>query len=105
MILELPLTNVPAYKFVTQLGDRKFRFRFAWNDRNGTWNFDLYNADTDALIVGSLTVCLGADLLAPYAFGIGALYALDTLTGNKPAALDDLGTRVKMYWASEDEKL
>ena len=103
MILELPFTSDPAYVFTTQLGETKYRFDVKFNDRSGVWTLDLYDATTQTLIVASLPLVLGQDILEPYNFGIGALFCVDTTGQGLDAGADELGSRVKVYWAIPDE--
>jgi hypothetical protein len=51
-------------------------------------------------IVSGLAVVLGADLLKPYALGIGTLIVVDETSTNTEAALDSLGSSVNLYWVS-----
>lgn len=103
MILELPFTSEPAYVFTTQLGDAKFTFDVKFNDRSGVWTADIYDAVSKLLIVSSLALVLGQDLLEPYNFGMGSLFCVDTSGQGLDAGPDELGARVKVYWASQDE--
>lgn len=103
MIIELPFSSDPAQTFVTQLGETKYLFDARYNDRSGVWTVDLYNDATKALIVASLPLVLGQDLLEPYNFDMGSLLCVDTTTQGQEAGPEDLGSRVKVYWFSPDE--
>lgn len=103
MILEIPVSNDPAQVFTTQLGEAKYVFDVRYNDRSGVWTLDLYEASTQALIVASLPLVTGQDLLEPYNFGIGSLLCVDGSGQGEDAGPDDLGDRVKLYWFSPDE--
>ena len=103
MILELPFSNDPAQVFTAQLGDTKYTIDAKYNDRSGVWTLDLYDAATQALVVASLPLVIGQDLLEPYNFGIGSILCVDTSGQGADAGPDDLGERVKVYWFSPDE--
>lgn len=103
MILELPFSNDPAQVFTTQLGEAKYAVEAKYNDRSGVWTLDLYDTSTQALIVASLPMVIGQDLLEPYNFGIGSILCVDTSGQGTDAGPDDLGVRVRVYWFSPDE--
>lgn len=103
MIVELPFSSDPAQDFTIQLGDTKFRIEAKYNDRSGIWTLDIYDAQTQALIIASMPIVIGQDLLEPYNFGIGSILCVDTTGQGLDAGPDDLGDRVKVYWFSPDE--
>lgn len=103
MIIELPLSSDPAQTMVTQLGDVKYQIEAKYNDRSGVWTLDLAVASTSDVIVQSLPLVIGQDLLEPYNFDMGSLLVVDTSGRHKDAGPDDLGSRVKVYWFSPDE--
>lgn len=103
MILELPLSSDAAQIFTTQLGDAKYTFDVKYNDRSGVWTLDLYDASTQLMMVASLAMVIGQDLLEPYNFGIGSLLCVDSSGQGLDAGPDDLGDRIRVYWFSPDE--
>lgn len=103
MILELPFSSDPAQVFSTQLGDTKYTIEAKYNDRSGVWTIDLYDGPTRELIVASLPLVIGQDLLEPYNFGIGRILCVDGAGQGRDAGHDDLGERVKVYWFSPGE--
>lgn len=103
MIAEIPFDSTPNRGFVSQLGDRKFLFETRFNDRSGVWTLDLSDNTTKEVLLQSVPLVLGCDLLEPYNFGIGALLVQDTSNRGKDAGAEDLGERVKVYWLSPDE--
>ncbi len=105
MIAELPFSSDPAQKFTSQLGDAKYTIEAKYNDRSGVWTFDLYDGTSQQLMVASVPMVLGQDLLEPYNFGIGRIICIDTSKQGVEAGPNDLGVRVKVYWFSEDEVL
>ncbi len=103
MIIELPLSPDPSQRFTVQLGRVKYDFYVKFNSRSGVWTFDLAVSSTKAVLLQSIPIILGADLLQPYNLGIGRLIASDTSNRSKDATSDDLGTRVKLIWFSPEE--
>ena len=103
MIIELPLTPDPSQRFTVQLGRVKYDFYVKFNSRSGVWTFDLSVASSKAVLLQSIPIVLGADLLAPYNLAIGRLIATDTSSRGRDATTEDLGTRVKLVWFSIEE--
>lgn len=103
MIIELPLTSDPAQRFTVQLGRVKYDFYVKFNSRSGVWTVDLAVASTKAMLLKSIPVVLGADLLAPYNLAMGRLIAADTSNRSRDATVEDLGARVKLVWFSVEE--
>lgn len=103
MIIELPITSDAAQTFVTQLDDVKYQFDVIYNDRSGVWTMTITEYVAQTVIVNGLPIVLGQPLLEPYNFGIGELLVVDTSGSSRDAGADDMGTRVKVYWASADE--
>lgn len=102
-MLELPITNDPAQRFVSQLGEKKYQFDIQYNSRSGIWTFGMAEENGDTLLAGRAMV-LGADLLLPFNLGIGRLFMVDYMGTGKDATADDLGTRVGMVWVAEGEE-
>lgn len=103
MIIELPLTSDPAQTFTAQLGRVKYIFDVKFNSRSGVWTFDLFDASSKAVMLASIPIVLGVDMLWPYNLGIGRLIAADASNRSLDAGPDDLGTRVKVFWYSTEE--
>ena len=104
MIGEMPFTS-EAESVSFQLGNKKYLFETAYNDRSGVWTFDMYDDPTHELIIASIPLVLGQDLLEPYTLGVGRIICIDSSGQGLDAGPDDLGNRVKVYWYSEDEVL
>lgn len=103
MILTLPFTADPARECVTQLGAVKYILTTRYNDRIGVWALTIADFVTQAVILDSLALVLGTDLLAAYSLGIGSIVVNDEDGTGLDAGPDDLGVRVKVYWFSPDE--
>ena len=98
--LELPPSTDRPQSFTTQLGSAVYQFDLRWNDRSNVWTMDISDPVSGNPIVSGLAVVLGADLLKPYALGIGTLIVVDETSTNTEAALDSLGSSVNLYWVS-----
>ena len=107
MIIELPLSSDPAQIFTTQLGSVKYDFEVRYNDRSGAWTLDMADNTTKAAILSGVPLVLGQELFAPYNLNIGRIIVVDTNGTSQDATADanDLGTRVRVYWFSDDEVL
>lgn len=103
MIVELPFSNDPAQVMVTQLGDVKYVLEVKYNDRSGVWTLDITLAVDGTVLLQSLPLVLGQDLLEPYNLGMGRILVVDTSEQHLDAGFDDLGVRVKAYWFDEEE--
>jgi hypothetical protein len=102
MIYLLPFTNTPAQQLTITLDSGTFDFYVRWNERAQNWNMSIGNPATQATLVSNVPLLLGADLLSAYDLGIGyfIVYAEDGV--QEDAAFDDLGTRINVYYVSDD---
>src|SRR5208282_1439881 len=75
--LELPPSTDRPQRFTTQLGSAVYQFDLRWNDRSNVWTMDISDPVSGNPILSGLTVVLGADLMKPYALGIGILIVVD----------------------------
>jgi len=103
MVLELPITSDAAQNVITQLGDTKYELDIVYNDRSGVWSLSVKLFATQVVIAQSVPMLLGQSLLEPYNFDMGHLLMIDLSGQSKDAGPDDLGTRVKLYWFSDEE--
>lgn len=102
-ILRIPFTSEGAQRFVVQLGSTKYDFVINYNEISQTWILDIYDPVTGVLIVGTVALVIGADLLMPFNLNMGSLYAQAEDASGLDAGPNDLGVRVNVYWFSEDE--
>lgn len=100
-IQQLPLKpSIPFQKFSMTIDGATFVVNLRWNTRDGAWYFDLLDQGEDPIVSGVklvLGVALGrhsSDARMPR----GAFMASDLLNSGKDATLDDLGTRVLVYF-------
>src|ERR1700690_2176818 len=99
----VPFTACPAQTFTTTLGDLRLDIAARYNDRNGVWTFDIKRSVDSVALLSSVPILIGQDMLAPYALGIGPLFAVDASGASLDAGPDDLGGRVTVVWFSVDE--
>ncbi len=103
MMIELPVEAVASQRFTVQLAVDKYVFYIRWNDRAECFTLDLSEEVTGTILIEGAALVLGTDILEPYNFHIGSLLMIDGNGTGKDADLTTLGTRVKLYWFSEDE--
>lgn len=94
------IPTVPFYRFGTALDGIQFIFDVRWNGRDGAWYMDISTED-DILIAAGIKIVLG--VLLGYrsvdpAFPRGGIIASDLSNTGRDATLDDLGTRVAVYF-------
>lgn len=90
----------PSYTQRTTLDGREYVLGFDWNARDLSWYFSISDEDGAPILVGRKIVLdyplldrLVDDRAPP-----GAIVALDLSGRNEPPQLDDLGTRVILYY-------
>lgn len=100
-VFRLPLDAVaPNYRMSITLDDTPYIFDVRWNGRDGAWYFDLYDIVEAPILVG-IKIVLGAVLgvrSKDVRFPTGALYAVDLSGDGRDATIDDLGTRVVVFY-------
>ncbi len=92
--------SLPNQRFGTTLDDVQYLFDVRWNERDAAWYFDLL-AEDETPIRHGIKIVLGAALggrVAAAAFPRGVLMAADTTGAGVEPGLDDLGTRVVVYF-------
>lgn len=102
---EVPVTNDAAQRFTTQLGEPKLVFDIQWNDRSNLFSLTLSDETTQQVYFQGVPLVLGVDLLEPYNYRLGSLFVMDTTNRGQEANRDNFGDSVKLYWASEEEKV
>lgn len=102
----LPLVpSVPSYRVGTQLDGVQYVLDVRWNGRDGAWYMDILDEAAVAIRSG-VKIVLGAFLgrrTVNPAFPAGLLVAADLSGEGRDATLDDLGTRVVVYFYTFDE--
>lgn len=100
--VSLPLdpTAGPNYRVSTVLAGVQYVLDVRWNGRAEAWFLDVLNEEGDAIRRGIkivLGTLLGGRAVAPD-FPLGVFQAVDLTDSGTEAGLDDLGTRVQVYF-------
>ncbi len=100
-MIEIPLENItPRFTQEVELDGTTFVFAFEWNDRAGTWGFNLLNVERVPLITG-VALRVAQPLLNRFtgiAGPLGVLEAIDTSDAGLDPGYADLGQRVKLVY-------
>jgi len=70
---EFTFSADPDQKFSAVMNGKRTTLRFWWNHLNDRWSFDLYL--DDAPVLNARRVVGGVDLLEPFGFDLGKLFA------------------------------
>jgi hypothetical protein len=101
MAVEIPLRgDMPHYTFEVELEGAVYGFDFRWNERAEGWFVGMYNSRGEPLAVGKRLV-VAFPLFARHKgpdFPPGMLIAVDTTGEDRDPGLNDLGSRVKLYY-------
>lgn len=92
--------SVPFQTFGTVLDGIQYVLNFRWNGRAGAWYMDVLDEDEDPIRQG-IAVVLGAALgrrCVDPRYPPGVIYAVDTSGTGRDAGIDDLGSRVLLYF-------
>lgn len=93
------------YDFQVELENIVFSLEFIWNDREGSWYFNLYDTNGNMLLAG-LKVTISMPLLARFistSLPNGDFIAVDTTNQDIMPGLQDLGDRVLFCYFSNAE--
>jgi len=108
MPVELPLIpSVPFYTFGVDLEDLTYLIEMRWNGRDLAWYMSIMEEDETPIRMGIKVVLgtfLGRRSVNPL-FPPGLLAAVDLTGQGQDATLDDLGTRVVVYYYTAEEIL
>lgn len=88
-------------QFGTIINNQRVTIRLRWNLSSERWSFDLAIDDLPVL-TGRRIVC-GIDLLSPFNFGIGAIFALPAVPGAEPGREELPAGDVRLYHATQAE--
>ena len=100
-MLTFSITDSADQQFGSIIESRRVTIRLRWSVTSGRWSFDL--AIDDLPVLHGRRVVTGIDLLAPFHFGIGALFALPTVAGAAPGRDELANGEVRLYQASREE--
>lgn len=106
MIVVLPVEpSIPDQQFETNLDGTNYAIRVRWNSRMEQWFMDVMD-ETESPIAMGLALVLGAYIgkrCADPRFPPGLFMASDLANSGTDATLDDITTRVPIYYYSADE--
>ena len=95
--------GTPFYTVTVQLENFGFTFDFSWNEREGSWYFDIYNGN-NSLILSGIKVTLSVPLLGKFVIpGVppGDIMAIDTSNTDTMPGITDLGVRVLLTYITQ----
>lgn len=98
---EFIITNAADQQFGTILNDRRVTIRLRYNPTTDRWSFDL--SIDDLPVLHGRRIVMGIDLLAPFDFGIGMIFALPTEAGEEPDRDGLPSGLVRLYHATTEE--
>lgn len=99
---EIPLTNTPQ-TFQVQIGQQTYRLTLNWNKFAPAWMLDIADKNGN-LILGSVPLVTGVDLLAQYAYlGFGGeLWVQTDGDANAIPTFDNLGSQSHLYFITKE---
>jgi hypothetical protein len=100
-MIEIPVIDAADQQMAATLGGRRVTLRLRYNVNADRWTFDL--SIDDVPVLTGRKIVTGIDLLAPFKFGIGLLFADDGGKGILPGRTELPRGLVRLYHASEAE--
>ena len=105
MIVVPTFTDVSAYIENVALGATVYRLRFGYNERDDSWYVDILTIDEQPIVEGRRIVVDFPlfDRFTDQRLFDGDLFAIDTVGKQLEPGRLDLGERVELVFATEDE--
>ena len=100
-MIQLTVIDAPDQQFGAILSNRRVTMRLRYNPTSERWTFDL--SIDDLPVLHGRRIVTGIDLLEPFNFGIGALFALPVTPGAVPDRDALPNGTVRLYHATEAE--
>lgn len=97
--------SIPFYRFTTTIDSTNYIFDVRWNSRSERWAIDISEENGTSILHGGIIV-LGAAIGRTSTHLLlmsGVIVARDTTMELRDPGLDDLGTRVKVYYIPRDD--
>lgn len=91
----------PDQQFGTIIDGRRVTIRLRYNPNNDRWSFDL--SIDDVPVLHGRKIVTGVDLLAPFRFGLGVIFAAAVTPGSVPDRDALPRATVRMFHASDAE--
>lgn len=102
-MIQLPIDSfAPSYQVATEILGVTYLFDVRWNSRAESWFVSIADENEDPIVSGirlTLDAPLGRRCQDPR-FPAGRIFASDLSGGGREATLDDLGTRVIVYFGT-----
>lgn len=99
-MIEFTINDEPNQQFSTVIDNRRVTIKLWYSVFNDRWSADI-SIDGSPVLHGRKIVT-GVDLLAPFDFGIGVLFAFSE-TGDEPGRDQLPNGLVRIYHATQDE--
>lgn len=99
----IPIIDAAVQEFALTLNNKRCSFRWVINVWADRWSMDL--AIDDDYILRGRRIVTGVDLIAPFGFGIGRLYAVPVAPGIAPTRAAIVNRRVLFVHADPGEGL
>lgn len=100
-MIEFKITDAADQQFGAILNNRRVTMRLRYNTTTDRWSLDL--SIDDQPVLHGRRIVVGVDLLEPFGFGIGAVFALSGVFDDPPNRTNLVNGNVKLYHATEAE--
>lgn len=100
-MIEFAIIDEADQQFGTIINNKRVTIRLRYNVTADRWTFDL--SIDDAPVLHGRRIVTGADLVAPFDFGIGAIFAYAISDRDAPGRAELPAGRVRLFQASADE--
>lgn len=97
----ITVIDEPDQQFSIILNRRRVSFRLWYNSTSDRWSFDM--AIDDLPVLTARKIVTGVDLLEPFDFGVGAIFALVVTPDSVPDRDGLPAGRVRLYHATAEE--
>lgn len=99
----IPLEKLSSQEFRMPLENTFYRWRVRWNSRTKYFSFDLYDDDSNPLLLG-VPMLKGANLLNAFQdIPIGGLFMITTDEEEGEATLENIGESVNLVHLTQQE--
>lgn len=100
-MIEFTVINEADQQFGTVINGRRVTLRLRYNVTSDRWSFDL--SIDDLPVLHGRKIVTGVDLLAPFGFGLGAIFAVPEKEGSEPDRTNLVNGNVRLYHATDAE--
>lgn len=100
-MIEIKVINEPKQKFSLLLNNRRVTFELWYNSALDRWMFDV--SIDGAPVLAGRKIVTGIDLIKPFNFGIGAIFAMVETQGGEANRNGLPNGLVRLYHATKEE--